>query len=293
MASSSDAVLTVEASIDNALVTVPEIRDGQLILPVSTVGLTLADYIPVLERYLVLNSAMVFDYRDKKGNAAARSHIYNLRKIKTQISEIHKNLKARYKAIVDNMDAGKRDALEIIEAMIEHHDKELRVVAAEAQKREHLAWIAQKHAECWDLAHQMNDVFDEQKALARQRAEQDRVAAEQAEKQRELDRQQREKEIAENATKEAERKANEKAEAEKQKAAREAQQEEERKRQAEQQAAADQENARRVHWAMIPAMIKWAGVTEDQAKALILAMRDGVIPAVKIDYQWQPVDGGK
>ena len=293
MASSSDAVLTVEASIDNALVTVPEIRDGQLILPVSTVGLTLADYIPVLERYLVLNSAMVFDYRDKKGNAAARSHIYNLRKIKTQISEIHKNLKARYKAIVDNMDAGKRDALEIIEAMIEHHDKELRVVAAEAQKREHLAWIAQKHAECWDLAHQMNDVFDEQKALARQRAEQDRVAAEQAEKQRELDRQQREKEIAENATKEAERKANEKAEAEKQKAAREAQQEEERKRQAEQQAAADQENARRVHWAMIPAMIQWAGVTEDQAKALILAMRDGVIPAVKIDYQWQPVDGGK
>lgn len=293
MASSSDAVLTVEASIDNALVTVPEIRDGQLILPVSTVGLTLADYIPVLEKYLVVNSALVFDYRDKKGNADARSHVAKLRKIKAPVIEIHKNLKARYKAIVDKMDADKRDALEVIEAMIEHHDKELRVVAAEAKEREHLAWVAQKHVECWELAHQMNDVFDEQKALAKQRAEQDRVADEQAEKQRELDRQQREKEIAENAAKEAEKKANEKAEAEKKRAAREAQQAEDRKRQAEQRAAADQENARRVHWAMIPAMIQWAGVTEDQAKALILAMRDGAIPAVKIDYQWQPVDGGK
>ena len=28
-------------------------------------------------------------------------------------------------------------------------------------------------------------------------------------------------------------------------------------------------------------------ITEDEAKGVIMAIRDGVIPAVSIDYQWQ------
>ena len=110
---------------------VPVIIDNQLVIPESNDGLTLADYVPVLNQYKEINASLVFDYRDKKGNASARSHVAKLRKIKAPIAEIHKRLKAEYKVIVDRMDADKREALAVVEDMIECHDQHLRAVAAE------------------------------------------------------------------------------------------------------------------------------------------------------------------
>ena len=121
-------------NISDTGVTAPAIVEDQLVLPETTDGLTLADYVPVLRRYRDINSSMVFDYHDKKGNAAARSHVAKIRRVKAPINEIHKRLKADYKAIVDQMDADRREALAVVEEMIEYHDKHLRAVAEEEAK---------------------------------------------------------------------------------------------------------------------------------------------------------------
>ncbi len=278
------------ASSDCVAVLVPEIQENQLILPESTEGLTLGHYIPVLQQYRDVNASIVFNYRDKKGNAAARSHVAKLRRIKAPITDIHKRLKAEHLAITQKMDADKRDALAVVEDMIEHHDKELRAVAAEEAASAERKKIEEEILGCWDLAHDMNTVFDQQRELARQEKEQTRVAEQQAADHRWIDQEKREKEIAEqaaeNARKLAEAEAERKAKQEAERIERERAEAEARKIQEEERARADLENIKRVHWLIIPAMVT-RGITEDQAKILIMAIRDGEIPAMSIDYQWQ------
>lgn len=266
------------ASSDCVAVIVPEIKEKQLILPEKTEGLTLAHYVPVLQQYRDVNKALVFDYRDKQGNAAARSHVAKLRRIKAPLGEIHKRLKAEYLAITTKMDADKKDALSIVEEMIEHHDKELRVVAVEEAAEIQRKKDEQDIVDNWDLAHEMNAMFDQQKALDRQQGEQERVAKEQADALQKIEQDKREKEIREQAVADFARQTEERAE-------RDRKAEAERKRQTEANAAADLENIKRVHWAIIPAMVAH-GITEEQAKDLILAIRDGKVPAVSINYQW-------
>lgn len=255
----------------------PVIQENQLVLPESTDGLTLGDYVPVLMQYRDINKTIVFDYRDKKGNAAARSHVAKLRRVKAPINDIHKRLKADYKAIVEKMDADKRDALAVVEEMIEHHDKHLRAVEAEEKAEAERKRIEAEVSEVWDLAHEMNTVFDRQRELDRQAAEQARIAKAQEDEQRRIEQQKREKEIeeraAENARKLAEAEERERAEREKAEVER---------------AKKDLENIRRVHWLIIPELVKVCGLSEDQAKGVIMAIRDGAIPAVSIDYRWKP-----
>lgn len=167
-------------------VTVPAIVDQKIILPAKTDNLTLADYMPVLRDYRDLNKTLVFDYRDKKGNAAARSHVAKLRRVKAPLGDIHKRLKAEYLAITTKMDADKKDALSIVDEMIEHHDKELRIVAAEEAAEADRKRAEAEIVSCWDLAHEMNAMADQKRELDRQAAEQARIAEEQAEAARQL-----------------------------------------------------------------------------------------------------------
>lgn len=298
------------------IVIAPAIRGNQLLLPENTDGLTLADYVPVLETYREINANLVFDYRDKKGNAEARSHVAKLRKVKAPIADIHKRLKAEYKAIVDKMDADKREALSIVEDMIEFHDQHLREVAAEHAAEEQRLKIEQEISDCWDMAHEMNAIVDQQREIDRKAAEQALIAEKQAAEQRRLQIEQEKKEAAEKAAEEArlaeraraeqkvkeaqeaarkaEMEAQEKAaraiaeaEAAAQRKAEEQAEAERQQRAAQEKAKADDDNARRVHWAIIPALIAASGCTEDQAKGIILAIRGGAVPAVSIDYQWQ------
>lgn len=306
----------METYSESVVAIVPEIQGNQLVLPASTDNLTLADYVPVLMQYRDINATLVFDYRDKAGNKEARSHVAKLRRVKAPITEIHKRLKAEYKAIVDRMDADKRDALAVVEDMIEFHDQHLRAVAEEEAAEAERLRIEREIADSWDLAHEMNSMFDRQRELDRQAAEQARIAEEQAAEQRRLQIEREKKAAADKAAEEARlaeqaraaqaikdaeererrakeeadrrvREAEEKVALEKEEAEAKARADEERKRQEEARAAADAENIRRVHWLIIPAMVA-TGVTEDQAKAMILAIRAGEIPAVSIDYQWQP-----
>lgn len=273
-------------------VTVPTIsEENQLIIPESTESLTLADFVPVLNQYREVNASLVFNYREKKGNAEARSHVAKLRRIKAPIADIHKRMKAEYKAIVDKMDADKRNALKVVEEMIDHHDKHIRAVAEEEAAEALRKKIESEIDDCWDMAHEMNNLFDQKREVERKTAEQARIAAEQADAQRKIEQAAREKEIAETAA----AAAKEKAEAEMARKVKEAEEraaaatrvEEERRRQAEERAAADVENTRRVHRAILAVMVESHGIDEETAKGLILAIRGREIPALSIDYQWR------
>lgn len=273
-------------------VTVPIIsEENQLIIPESTESLTLADFVPVLNQYREVNASLVFNYREKKGNAEARSHVAKLRRIKAPIADIHKRMKAEYKAIVDKMDADKREALAVVEEMIDHHDKHIRAVAEEEAAEALRKKIESEIDDCWDMAHEMNNLFDQKREVERKAAEQARIAAEQADAQRKIEQAAREKEIAETAA----AAAKEKAEAEMARKVKEAEEraaaatrvEEERRRQAEERAAVDVENTRRVHRAILAVMVESHGIDEETAKGLILAIRGGEVPALSINYQWR------
>ena len=273
-------------------VTVPIIsEENQLIIPESTESLTLADFVPVLNQYREVNASLVFNYREKKGNAEARSHVAKLRRIKAPIADIHKRMKAEYKAIVDKMDADKREALAVVEEMIDHHDKHIRAVAEEEAAEALRKKIESEIDDCWDMAHEMNNLFDQKREVERKAAEQARIAAEQADAQRKIEQAAREEEIAETAA----AAAKEKAEAEMARKVKEAEEraaaatrvEEERRRQAEERAAVDVENTRRVHRAILAVMVESHGIDEETAKGLILAIRGGEVPALSINYQWR------
>lgn len=184
-------------------VLLPEIRENQLVIPETIDGLKLSDFMPVLRKYEEINKTLVFEYRDDKGNKAARSHVAKLRKIKTPIATIHKELKAEYKAITDQMDKDKREAIAIVENMIEHHDRELKIVAEEEAAEQRRLMIEREIADCWDMAHEMNDMHTQQRELAKQAEEQAMIAAEQAEIQRQLQIEKDKKEAAERAAEEA------------------------------------------------------------------------------------------
>lgn len=171
--------------ISDAAIEVPAISGDQLVLPKNNDSLTLADYVPVLLQYRDINSSLVYDYRDKKGNAAARSHVAKIRRVKAPINEIHKRLKADYKAIVDKMDADRQcGVLAVVEEMIEHHNQHLRLVAEEEEVEAERKKI--EIIDCWDMAHETNAMVDQQRELDRQAAEQARIAAEQEAEQRRL-----------------------------------------------------------------------------------------------------------
>lgn len=222
-------------------VTVPAIIEQQLVLPQATEGLTLADYVPVLQRYRDINATIVFDYRSKDGNKAARSHVAHLRKVKGPIGEIHKRLKAEYLAITTKMDADKRDALAVVEEMIEHHDKKIKIVAAEEAAEDARKRAEDEIVSCWDLAHEMNAMVDKKRELDRQAAEQARIAEEQAEAARKLQIEADKKAAADKAAEEARLAERARAAA----AIKEAEERERRARESAAQAAADAEAARK------------------------------------------------
>lgn len=283
----------------NAIAT---IKPNMLVVPISDTT-TLAEIRPVVEHFVQINKDMVFDYRDKKGNKAARSHIAMLRKAKAPVNDTHKRLTEEAKRFKDAVDKDRRELIGLIDEMIDVHSEPLQKIEAEEAAEAELKRIEQEVAESWDLAHEMNAMVDQQRALARQKAEQDRIATEQAAEQQRIQIEKDKQAAAERAAEEArlaeqaraaraiedaERKvkeAEERAAREKAEIEAAAKAEEDRKRREEERAQADMENIKRVHWAIIPALVA-IGLNEAMAKEVILAIRDGKVPAVSIDYQW-------
>jgi len=82
------------------------------------------------------NGKLVFEYRSKAGEKAARSHIAKLRKMKSPIDEARKIAKADAKRYVDAVDKAARELLDRVEAMIAVHQTPIDEIEAERAKRE-------------------------------------------------------------------------------------------------------------------------------------------------------------
>ncbi len=81
------------------------------------------------------NNSLVFDYKDKKGNKEARSHVAKIRKCKKRASDIHQDEKAEALAYGRSLDSVKNALHERIETMIDVHDTPLREIKEKEDDR--------------------------------------------------------------------------------------------------------------------------------------------------------------
>lgn len=86
-----------------------------------------------LAEYKVENEKLVFDYEDPEGEKQARSHIAKLRKVKTKISDVHKEAKAEALALGKKLDGKKRELIGEVDGMIAIHKDPLDAIEAEKQ----------------------------------------------------------------------------------------------------------------------------------------------------------------
>ncbi len=169
-------------------------------------------------KYKKLNETLAFDYESKDGNAGARSHIFKLRKVKTQITEVHREVKAEALAACQAIDGQKRSLIKDVEDMIDVHAEPLRIIK---QKEEQVALDAFKVREAERLAEEarvQKEMEDREAEVARREHEikvrEDTIKAEQERVQREAEQAERDKRVAQEAAERARKEAEAKAVAE-------------------------------------------------------------------------------
>jgi hypothetical protein len=259
------------------------------------------------------NKTVVFDYKDKKENKAARSHVASLRKSKTAVNEIHKDAKAEALAECKRIDAGKNMLIKRIEDMIQVHTIPLdQIKAAEDAEKLRIQMEAQAKAEAEAMAIRIE--MDHEAAIL----EDERRTFEAEKEAQELKRQAQIKADDEAAERIAESKAAEiaannraiqaehdkaaalkQAELDKQAAIKRTQDEAKKKAQEDEQRrlneinraneekearARDVEHRRGIHKAISTTFCLGANISEEQAKAVITMIARGQVPYVKIEY---------
>ena len=166
-------------------------------------------------KFKEINETLVFDYQDPKGNKDARSHIFKLRKTKTLITEVHREVKAEALAACQAIDGEKRYLIKEVEGMIEVHDAPLRAIKQEEERKTLEIFQAKEKARLEEEARVQKELEDREAEVARKEAEikakEDAIKAEQEKARFEAERAERDRrvaqEAAENARKEAEIKA--------------------------------------------------------------------------------------
>ena len=146
------------------------------------------------------NEKLVFVYTDPDGEKAARSHIANLRKVKTKISDVHKDAKAEALALGRKLDSKKRELIGEVDSMIAVHKDPLDAIDAEKQV---VIDAEKKRLEDEEAKRQAD--LDAREAAVKEKEE--KFAAEKAE----AARAEREKHIAEEAAATAKAQAEQKA----------------------------------------------------------------------------------
>ncbi len=81
-----------------------------------------------IEAYKEENRALVFDYEDPGDNKEARSHVHKLRGVKTQVTAVHKDLKAEALAFCRTVDAKKKELIGEVDEMIEVHAAPIKAI---------------------------------------------------------------------------------------------------------------------------------------------------------------------
>lgn len=170
-----------------------------------------------IEKIKVHNNTVVFDYESTQGNKDARSHIYILRKVKTRISDAHKQAKADALEVCRILDGMKRDLTAEVESMIAVHEtplieieqREARRIAEEKARIE-AERIAEENRKAEELRQREIEIERREAALreADAKAERERMQAQQ-----ESERKDREQQIAKEAEEKTKRDAELKIEA--------------------------------------------------------------------------------
>lgn len=266
----------------------------------------------MMAQYEQENKNLVFDYRDPEGNKEARSHVYKLRRVKTEIADVHKRAKAEALEVCRKLDAYKNKLTGQVEEMIAVHNEPLMLIAkeeaeAEAEKQR-LILEAKEKAEKERLAEierREAEVKAREEAVKRQERERQREAEA---KRVEAERIEREKKIAEEAKaraeaeakralEEAERKHQAELEAERQRILAEQREQELariraeevakaerlRKEEADRKRREDERHQAEVNAAIVDRLIELSA-SPALAGRIVIAMRDGTVPHVKIEY---------
>lgn len=248
----------------------------------------------IIADYKVKNEELDFDYASKEGAKQAKSHIAKLRRVKTKVSEIHKEAKAEALAFGRRLDAKKNEYNGEVDEMVNFHKKPLddieaeRIAASLAIQQEKAEAEAKKQAEL--EARERAVILAEEKA-AREKAEAEekvrREAAEAAaqiikEQEEKIKQVEEEKRIAEEKVEKARIEAEEKAKAE-------AEAEEERlaeiaaEKAIEAKRIASKEHREKIE-KEIEAALKDLTFDPEDADRFILALKENAIPHVTINY---------
>ncbi len=225
-----------------------------------------------LAEYKAENAKLVFNYADPEGEKQARSHISKLRKVKTLISNVHKEAKADALAFGRRLDGKKNELTAEVEGMIAVHKEPLDAIEAEKQ----VAIDAEK--EKFEEAEEKRLLELEARERAVKEAE-DKIAREAALEEREK----REKRIAEEAAETARAQAEQKAKAEadaKELAEKNRIEAEVAK---EQRRIANKKHRKKIENEIHSALTDLIFDPEDVEK-FILALKENAIPHVKIIY---------
>ena len=266
-----------------------------------------------IAEYKQANENLVFDYEDKQGNKDARSHVAKLRKVKTALKAIHKEVKAGALAECQAIDKENRDLHAEVEEMIDVHAVPIkRIEEAEANELR-LKAEAMAAEQAAEQERQRKELEEREAALAVKEAEMQakedaiKLAADKA--RFETEQAEREKEIAEEAKVKAEQEAankikaaedaaaNAKAQAEADAKAREeartrAEREKEDKRIAAEAIAADAERRRvedvkhrdQVEAEIKQDIVKQCIMSEDDVEIIMDVLRFGKIRHLTITY---------
>jgi hypothetical protein len=232
-----------------------------------------------IAKYKTENENLVFNYDDLQGNKDARSHIFKLRKTKTQIGEIHRATKAEALAVCQEIDKEKRTLIANVEEMIEVHAAPIRAIEekVEAERVAKVeAWEkTEREAEEKRQAELAEREADVAKREAEIKTQQDAINAKQAE----AERVEREKRIAE----EAAENAREQEQAEQERKRKEAEAEQERLAEIERKRIENKEHQskirKRIHIFLF-AIVQ----NEEKTDEIVSAIVDGSIPNVTINY---------
>ena len=157
----------------------------------------------IIAKYKAENKTLVFDYADPAGAKEARSHIANLRKVKTKISDVHKEAKAEALAFSRRLDSKKNEYTGEVEGMIAFHKDPLDAIEAEKQAvidAEKKVFEEAEAKRLLDLDTRERAVKEREDKIARDAAKEERV--------------EREKQIAEEAEAAAKERAENLAKAE-------------------------------------------------------------------------------
>lgn len=238
-----------------------------------------------IAKYKAINETLVFDYESKEGNKAARSHIAQLRKVKTEIAKIHKVRKAAALAECRAEDGKKNEYTAEVVGMIDFHDEPLKKIEAREEAKIQAEIERQENEKKAEEDRKQKEFEAREAAAAKKEAELNAKEAELKAKEVEADRIEREKKIAVEAAEKARQGAEAKTAAEKA----------EETRKAEQAAAVERERvADKAHRSAIERelfdqiflIISGLSINtaNDAAKALLDAMVAGGVDNVTINY---------